>query len=99
MKISLLAQGRAGAKAWEVEATSSGVTIRYGSIGKKLRTQTIPLSACENGNAMDEALKRAEAKRNEGYEDVDTGQPASTPAQPQQTGPARLDSIKVNNWF
>ncbi len=99
MKISLIAQGRSGAKAWEVEATSSGVTIRYGSIGRKLRTQTIPLSACENGNAMDEALKRAEAKRNEGYEDVDRGQPATSPAQPQQAGPARLDSIKVNNWF
>jgi predicted DNA-binding WGR domain protein len=100
MKISLQANGVAGPKMWEVEVTPSGVTIRYGSVGKKPRTQSIPLSACENGSATDEALKRAQAKRDEGYWDVEPGQTADSTTQSSQPQPGnRLDSFKSNDWF
>lgn len=104
MKISLQANGVAGLKNWEAEVTATGVTIRYGSDGKKPRTQTIPLSACVNNSATEEALKRADAKRKEGYWDVDPGHLASSP--PQQPGKPQstsldgwLDSAKSNEWF
>lgn len=99
MKISLQSDGVAGPKMWEAEATPAGVTIRYGTVGRKPRTQTIPLTACMNGSATDEILKRAETKRKEGYWDYEPGiEPDLSKAQPV-ANPGRLDSLKSNDWF
>lgn len=104
MKISLRAAGVAGEKMWEVEVTPQGVRIQYGSVGKNPKTQIVPIAACKNRNATDEAVKRAEAKRRDGYWEVD---PADN-ADPKKAVPETrseslkkggLSSIKVNTWF
>jgi predicted DNA-binding WGR domain protein len=105
MKITLHNNGAAGLKMWEAEVTSQGVTIRYGSVGKNPRTQQIPLSACQNKSAMDEAIKRANAKRKEGYWDVaqsnTTSAPPKIPTNPKSASVAMdaLDSFQSNEWF
>lgn len=104
MKISLRGEGVTGEKMWEAEVTSQGVKIRYGSVGKKPRTQVVPIAACKNRNATDEAVKRAEAKRKEGYWDVDPEDNKDPQNAVQETRSKALKkeglgSIKVNNWF
>lgn len=103
MKISLRAKGATGAKVWIAETTSQGVLISYGTLGRRLRTQTIPLFACQNGSAEDEALSRASAKRLKGYEDnpddVDTGKLTASTKPKSRPTLLGLGDIKVNNWF
>jgi len=101
MKISLQNNGVAGLKMWEATVTPAGITIAFGSVGKKPRTQTIPLSACENGDAEAEARKRAEAKRKEGYWDVAaTSDPSASPSSQPAGRPANtLDAFEKNEWF
>lgn len=101
MIISLQNKGLTGLKMWEATVTSSGVAISFGSVGKKPRTQTIPLSACQNLNAAEEAHKRADAKRKEGYWDVlPTGATGTFPeAKQSPSAPSGLHSIKTNEWF
>jgi len=104
MKISLRAEGLTGEKMWEAEVTPQGVSIRHGSVGKKPKSQLVPLAACKNRNATDEAVKRAEAKRKSGYWDVDPEDNAdpknAVSAKPSKSkDKADLGSIKVNNWF
>lgn len=103
MRISLKAQGSNGEKVWIAQTNPLGVLISYGSAGTRLRTQTIPLNACVNGSAVEEALKRANLKRRKGYEDNrDDVQPESfaTPKKPvTRSTPHGLGDIKVNEWF
>lgn len=54
-------------KMWEVTAHTDGITIYYGTVGKKPRTQTIPLSSCLNGSPDAEAETRAFKKKQSGY--------------------------------
>lgn len=100
MLISLRNNGATGEKMWEAEVTPKGVTIRFGKVGKKPRTQSIPLSACVNQNAVDEALSRAGRKRNEGYWDIDPVIPK--PNRNEQAKPpteVSLGVIAPREWF
>jgi predicted DNA-binding WGR domain protein len=104
MKISLRNESVTGEKMWEAEVTPQGVRIRYGAVGKKPRTQLVPLAACKNRNATDEAVKRAEAKRKDGYWDVDPRdntdpQTAVASTRSDVVKKDDLGSIKKNTWF
>ncbi|NLC22084.1 MAG: WGR domain-containing protein [Halomonadaceae bacterium] len=104
MKITLHNNGTAGLKMWEAEVSSQSVTIRYGTVGKKPRTQIIPLAACINNSAMEEAIKRANAKRKKGYWDVEQQSattPPRIPTEPKSVTVATgaLGSHQSNEWF
>lgn len=53
---------------WEGETAASGLIIRYGSEGRRLRTQHLPLSLMPGGDLKAALLALAEAKCRQGYQ-------------------------------
>lgn len=109
MIVSLRSDGAAGEKMWQAESSGAGVTIKFGSVGKKPRTQLIPLSKCSNQSSEEELLKRADQKRSSGFWDVDPDmsltedQSTVTPQQADTANNAKsaygMDGVKPLEWF
>lgn len=109
MIVSLRSAGAAGEKMWQAESTDSGVVIKFGSVGKKPRSQHIPLSKCTNRSPEEELLKKAEQKRSSGFWDVEpdmsitVGQDAEI-RQPKATANNAssafgMAGVKPHEWF
>lgn len=57
---------------WIGYVTPEGVMIRYGKIGKGLRTQTVPNGICLNGSPREELVNRVMDKLKNGYKPAES---------------------------
>ena len=67
-EIRLIKKEGRQAKVWEGRTTAHGITIQYGTDGRKLRTRYIPLAQIVNGDTQGSLEALAQVQLQHGYQ-------------------------------